>query len=123
MPLVVVSLTQMDKLTPAVEWNPPYDWETGTRTKEVSIREAVTAARQQFGGVVASVVPTCTAPGKVQGVREELLGTVAGLLGEGRGVGLLRALHIESTAHRTRRAFTQFVNLGEAALRAIFDWK
>ncbi|MCZ2343513.1 MAG: 50S ribosome-binding GTPase [Bacteroidales bacterium] len=119
LPPIVVSLTQMDKLTPAVEWNPPYDWETGTRTKEQSIREAVAAAREQFGSMVAAIVPVCAAVGKEQGVREDLLGTLAGLLGEGRGVALLRTLHVEATANRTRRAFSQFVNLGKEAWQAL----
>jgi uncharacterized protein len=37
--LVIVS--QVDRLRPIREWEPPYDWRSGTRSKEKSIREAL----------------------------------------------------------------------------------
>ncbi|MGB5637266.1 MAG: GTPase, partial [Waterburya sp.] len=33
-------VTQVDRLRPIREWNPPYDWQEGTQPKEKSIREA-----------------------------------------------------------------------------------
>jgi uncharacterized protein len=38
---VIAIVTQVDKLRPIREWQPPYDWEWGDRPKEVAIREAV----------------------------------------------------------------------------------
>ena len=40
-PPTVVALTQVDRLRPVREWQPPYDWQMGSRPKEISIREAV----------------------------------------------------------------------------------
>jgi uncharacterized protein len=40
LPTIVV-VTQVDRLRPIQEWQPPYDWETGSGLKEVNIREAV----------------------------------------------------------------------------------
>ncbi|MBT9312025.1 GTPase family protein [Leptothoe kymatousa] len=40
-PPTVVALTQVDRLRPIREWQPPYQWETGQRPKEASIRDAV----------------------------------------------------------------------------------
>ncbi len=37
----IVTLTQVDRLRPLREWQPPYDWRMGDRAKEVSIRAAV----------------------------------------------------------------------------------
>ncbi|MEM7795877.1 MAG: GTPase, partial [Cyanobacteria bacterium P01_C01_bin.118] len=40
-PPTVVALTQVDRLRPVREWQPPYDWQTGERPKENAIRDAV----------------------------------------------------------------------------------
>ena len=37
----IVILNQVDRLRPLREWAPPYDWRSGTRPKEISIREAI----------------------------------------------------------------------------------
>jgi uncharacterized protein len=44
---VVTIVTQVDRVRPLREWTPPYDWQWGTRPKEVAIREA-TAYRNEF---------------------------------------------------------------------------
>jgi len=62
-PPVVVVLSHVDLLTPAMEWAPPYDWAGGTRTKERSMADAVTAAQETFPDV-AGLVPVCAAAGK-----------------------------------------------------------
>jgi hypothetical protein len=121
MPPVVVALTRIDLLSPAMEWAPPYDWHAGTKPKEKSIREAVAAAKEQFGGKVADVVPVCGAAGRVFNVREELLSEVADKLDHARGVSLLRALHVDSAVHRTRQVLGQVANVGKEVLKAL--WK
>ncbi|ACK72674.1 GTP-binding protein HSR1-related [Gloeothece citriformis PCC 7424] len=40
LPMITV-VTQVDRLRPIREWNPPYDWQWGDRPKEIAIREAV----------------------------------------------------------------------------------
>jgi uncharacterized protein len=44
---IVTIVTQVDRVRPLREWTPPYDWQYGTRPKEVAIREA-TAYRTEF---------------------------------------------------------------------------
>ena len=44
---IVTIVTQVDRVRPLREWAPPYDWQAGTRPKEVAIREAV-AYRNEF---------------------------------------------------------------------------
>ncbi len=46
LPMITI-VTQVDRLRPWREWTPPYDWQYGTRQKEVAIREA-TAYRHEF---------------------------------------------------------------------------
>ena len=35
-PPVLLALSQIDQITPAVEWSPPYNWDVGTRPKEAN---------------------------------------------------------------------------------------
>lgn len=121
MPPVLVALTQIDHLTPAMEWAPPYDWRAGTRPKEVSIREAAAAAKEAFGNGVEGVVPVCTAAGRVLNVRDDLLPEIAERLDHARGVSLLRALHIDAAVHRTKKVFGQVYNAGKEVLRAVLS--
>lgn len=120
MPPVVCVLSHVDLLTPAREWAPPYDWRTGTRPKEQTIRESVTAASETFDGRVAEVLPVCTAQGKEFG-RDELLARISGFLGDARSVGFLRALHAEAAADKYRRVTGQVLNVGEALVKAFLD--
>ncbi len=121
MPPVVIAVSHVDLLTPAMEWTPPYDWQAGKHPKEVSIREAVAAAREAFGPGVADVVPVCTVPGKEVGVRDDLLAAVVTRLGEARGVGLLRMLHAEAALDQTRRVFRQLVSAGGQAAKVLWQ--
>ena len=118
MPPTLLALTKADLLSPKAEWNPPYDWKTGTRPKEVTMRDAVAAAREQFGDTAGEAVPVCGSPGREWGVRDDLLATVALQLGEARGVGLLRALHAEAAADKWKRAGGQLFHAGKALLGA-----
>ena len=43
---IFVLMTQVDRLRPIREWQPPYHWETGQRPKEVAIRDALTYRRE-----------------------------------------------------------------------------
>ncbi|WP_448525304.1 GTPase family protein [Parathermosynechococcus lividus] len=56
LPIVVV-VTQVDRLRPLREWDPPYDWQRGSRAKEVSIREAVAYRQQQFASYTPHLFP------------------------------------------------------------------
>lgn len=112
LPTVVVALTHIDLLTPAVEWQPPYDWESGDRPKERSIRESVTAAGETFGTRVSAVVPVCTQTGKEYGVVDHLLTTLLNRIGEARGVAIVRALEEESKKRSVGKIGDQLLAAG-----------
>ena len=57
----IAVVTQVDRLRPLREWAPPYDWQTGERPKEVSMREATRYRQEQLGGVCDRVLPLVTA--------------------------------------------------------------
>ncbi|MGV0028267.1 GTPase family protein [Phormidesmis priestleyi] len=53
-------VTQIDRLRPIREWQPPYDWRSGDRLKEVSIREATEYRASVFGETCSLVLPLVT---------------------------------------------------------------
>ncbi|MEM9771478.1 MAG: GTPase [Cyanobacteria bacterium P01_D01_bin.73] len=57
---VVAVVTQVDRVRPKREWQPPYDWQRGDRPKEINIREAVAYRREVFGDSVSRVLPVVT---------------------------------------------------------------
>ena len=56
----IAIVTQVDRLRPIREWNPPYDWQEGTKPKEKSIREATIYRAEQLGEICDLVLPIVT---------------------------------------------------------------
>jgi predicted GTPase len=56
----IAIVTQVDRLRPIREWNPPYDWQEGTKPKEISIREATIYRAEQLGDICELVLPIVT---------------------------------------------------------------
>src|SRR5262249_55618432 len=121
MPPVIAVVTHIDLLSPSLEWAPPYNWQEPTRPKEKNIREAVTFVREQFGARVAQVVPVCAAPGKVHGVQEWVLPAILQVLGEARGVALLRCLNAEANRDRFRKIFDQMMTSGKQLAKIVWE--
>lgn len=109
MPPVVVAINQIDLLSPKAEWAPPYNWRTGTRPKEVTIRECVAAVREQLGSRAVEVVPICARTGETFGIVDGLVPAVALHLDEARGGAVLRAFHAEGAADQFKRLGFQVV--------------
>jgi hypothetical protein len=57
---VITLVTQVDRLRPVREWQPPYDWQWGTRAKEIAIREAVEYRSELSGAYCDRVMPIVT---------------------------------------------------------------
>ncbi|MBD2021391.1 50S ribosome-binding GTPase [Leptolyngbya sp. FACHB-36] len=56
----IAIVTQVDRLRPIREWNPPYDWQAGDRPKEVAIREATQYRADLLGTFCNLVLPVVT---------------------------------------------------------------
>ncbi len=54
-------LTQVDRLRPLREWQPPYDWQTGDRPKETAMREAIAYRQSHLGSFCQTLLPLVTA--------------------------------------------------------------
>lgn len=60
----IAIVTQVDRLRPIREWQPPYDWEWGDRPKEIAIREATEYRAKLLGNFCNLVVPVVTGESK-----------------------------------------------------------
>jgi predicted GTPase len=118
-PPILGVLTHIDLLTPALEWEPPYNWQEPKRLKEQQIDQAVQAAREQFGTFLAGVVPVCTASGKAYGIQEWLLPAVSQLLDQAHAVAMLRCLRNEADARKIRKVFDQLLAAGRETLNIL----
>lgn len=63
---VITLVTQVDRLRPIREWNPPYDWQNGDRAKEISIREATAYRRDLLGTYSSLILPIVTQEAQAQ---------------------------------------------------------
>ncbi|MCC5639332.1 GTPase family protein [Nostoc sp. CHAB 5844] len=63
LPAIAV-VTQVDRLRPIREWQPPYDWEWGEQPKEIAIREATQYRAEKLGKFANLVVPVVTSDSK-----------------------------------------------------------
>ncbi|MHC5859311.1 GTPase family protein [Nostoc sp.] len=64
----IAIVTQVDRLRPIREWQPPYDWEWGARAKEIAIREATEYRAKLLGNFCNLVLPVVTGDSKTNRV-------------------------------------------------------
>ena len=57
---VITIVTQVDRLRPIREWEPPYNWLAGERSKEIAIREATKYRAELLGEFSQQVLPVVT---------------------------------------------------------------
>ncbi len=121
MPPVVVVVSHIDLLSPKAEWAPPYDWQTGTRPKEVNIRECVSVVKEQMGDRATDVVPVCGREGEQFGVTEGLIPAVASHLDHARGTAVLKAFDAEGSAGKYEKLGEQVLAGGKQVLGVLRD--
>ena len=64
LPMIAI-VTQVDRLRPVREWQPPYDWQQGKLPKEISIREATAYRVEILGDKCDVILPIVTRDGTV----------------------------------------------------------
>ena len=121
LPPILVAVNQIDQLTPASEWKPPYEWRTGTRPKEANIRDCLAAVKETFAGRVVTAVPVCARQGEVFGVAEELAPALADQFHDARATSLLKVFHAEGAADRYRKLGEQILSGGKQALKILWE--
>jgi predicted GTPase len=117
-PPVLAVVTHVDVLSPVREWSPPYEWRSGSRPKEESIRGAVEYVRQLFGRDIVDVVPVASPdePLRQWGVGEELIPAMLPHLDASRTAAVLKAYHGSLGRNRLGTLLGQFRNSGATLL-------
>ena len=120
-PPVIGVISKVDMLSPLMEWSPPYHWEEPSRPKEHSIRSAVDYATETLGTKLSSAVPVVTdrEHGRIYGIEEWLLPTIALHLDDARAVSLVRSLHHEYDQQRIWQVVSQFLRAGRQIRDAV----
>ncbi len=62
---IISIVTQVDRLRPIREWQPPYDWELGDKPKEKSIRDATEYRSQLLGQFCNFLLPIVNSDSKI----------------------------------------------------------
>lgn len=124
-PPTLVVLTHVDRLSPQLEWSPPYDgWvhPHPTRPKERNIREAVTYIQELLGPRVAGIVPACTdgESGRVYGIDQWVVPAILNLLPQARAKHLLDVLYDQRDIGRLSRLTTQLWNAASTLAKQHF---
>ncbi len=120
-PPVIGVISKVDLLSPLMEWTPPYHWEEPSRPKELSIRNAVDYATETLGNKLSSAVPVVTdrEHGRIYGIEEWLLPTIALHLDDARAVSLVRTLHHEYDQQRIWQVMSQLLRSGRQIRDAV----
>lgn len=111
-PPMLLVLTQVDRLRPFNEWEPPYDLGSATRSKAVSIRAAMEAAGEELGFGADEIVPArvdvAVAPYNI----DTLWGRIIELAPDAQRARLLRSLSDIKSAAGWGTIWSQAVNAG-----------
>lgn len=120
-PPVLGVLTHIDRLSPVMEWQPPYDWQKPSSAKEKSIRAAMEYAEKVFGEKLDAVIPVCSdsAHGRTYGIHEWLLPALLATLSEAKASLIVRSLHRDTDSEAIRQLVRQFRGAGMSILRSL----
>jgi uncharacterized protein len=118
-PRVIGVITHIDLLRPIQEWKPPYNWRSPTTPKEQSIHDSVEYCKELFGNSIRDYVPVCLLANNSfeNSAMEELLEMIAGEIGQGQAVALVRAYYNQFQKGRLEKVVDQVASLVKHSIR------
>lgn len=111
-PPLLLILTHIDALRPFNEWDPPYDLTAGTRSKSVSIQEAMAAAGAELGFAANEIVPVRVDIAVATYNVDAVWGKIIELMPEAQRARLLRCLSDIRSASSWKAVWSQAANAG-----------
>jgi predicted GTPase len=117
-PPVLLALTHVDELRPAMEWTPPYDVTAPAGPKARAIRAAVDAAARALDLPVDAIVPVAMPPGREPYNLDALWARIAVELDEAKLVQLDR-LRVGQQRLRLRELADQVGQAGRIIIKGI----
>ncbi|NCA71335.1 MAG: GTP-binding protein HSR1 [Sphingobacteriia bacterium] len=115
-PPILVALSQIDRLRPIREWQPPYDLAEPSSLKAQSILAAVTVVAVDLAIPVASVIPVCLAPGRIYNVDDVLWSAILERLDAAQRTRLLRCQDVRKREENWSLVRRQLANAGRFLL-------
>ena len=116
MPAVVVVLTNVDRLRPLAEWNPPYNLQEPCTEKARQILDAMHAVAADLLVAPDEIVPVCLEPDRPYNVEDALVPAVLRKLPEAGRVKYLRCLREFHKQEYWERLGQQAIQAGQLLL-------
>jgi predicted GTPase len=117
-PPLLLALTHIDELRPAMEWTPPYDVIAPAGPKARAIRAALDAAARALDLPVDAIVPVAMPPGREPYNLDALWARIAGELDEAKLVQLDR-LRVGQQGLSLRELAVQLGHAGRTIIKGI----
>ena len=116
--LMVCNATQIDRLRPLREWQPPYNIQHSKRPKEHCIRQACGAIAQDLSLPLDHIVPVCIAPEQAAyNIEEGLIPLIHEQLNEAQRVCYLRCLRYQQDISYWKHLKQQAIQAGQLILK------
>lgn len=118
LPVILVVATQIDRLRPVREWQPPYNIQEPKRPKEKTILQACTAIAQDLNVPNDHVVPVCLAPEYASyNIEEGLIPLILEQLSDAQRVRYLRCLRNQQAISYWKHWKQQAIQAGQLFLK------
>lgn len=124
MPPVLVALTQIDRLRPFNDWNPPYDLQLADTRKAQQIVEAMQTVADDLAVMPEQVIPVCLREDRIYNVEEGLAPAVLQVLSEANRAKYLRCVrHFQKEERDWRRVLETAIRTGRVLWNIARDRK
>ena len=118
LPVILAVATQIDRLRPMREWQPPYNIQDPQRPKEHNIRQACAAISQDLNLPLDHIVPVCLAPEhSAYNIEEGLIPLLHDQLNDAQRVRYLRCLRHQQDISYWRHWKQQAIQAGQLILK------
>ena len=118
LPVILAVATQIDRLRPLREWQPPYNIQDPKRPKEHSIRQACAAIAQDLSLPLDHIVPVCMAPEHAAyNIEEGLIPLIHDQLNDAQRVRYLRCLRHQQDISYWKHWKQQAIQAGQLILK------
>ncbi|MDD5273891.1 MAG: 50S ribosome-binding GTPase, partial [Methylovulum sp.] len=114
LPVIIAVATQIDRLRPLREWQPPYNIQHPDTTKAQSIRLACEAIAQELQLPLTDIIPVCLAPEKpAYNIEDGLMPRLFDYLDKAQRVRYLRCLRHQQNQSYWQQWRKQAVQAGQ----------
>jgi predicted GTPase len=118
LPVILAVATQIDRLRPVRDWQPPYNIQNPERPKEYTIREACAAIARDLSLPLEHIVPVCLAPDKAAyNIDEGLIPLIHEQLDDAQRVRYLRCLRHQQDISYWKHWQQQAIQAGQLILK------